>query len=100
MALDAASIVGALASVASVTSFAPQAWKIIKTRDVKGLSPVMYSISVAGFALWTTYGLLLGKWPIIATNALCLVVAGFILLLVLVPRRTRDRVADAVDPTR
>lgn len=91
-------MVGILASIASIVSFVPQAWRIIKTRDVKGLSGGTYSITVLGFCLWTAYGLLLGQWPIIATNAVCLVLAAFILLMVVLPRRHRDRVADAVDP--
>lgn len=100
MPLDAATLIGALASLTSIVSFAPQAWRIIKTRDVSSLSPITYSITVTSFALWTTYGLLLGQWPLIATNGICLVLAAFILLLILLPRRTRDRVADTVDPTR
>ncbi len=40
-------LIGIAAAVASTTSFAPQAWKIIKTRDVKGLSAPMYLITVA-----------------------------------------------------
>jgi MtN3 and saliva related transmembrane protein len=100
MAADAALVVGIVASVASVVSFAPQAWRIIKTRDVKGLSAPAYSITVAGFVLWTTYGVLLGKWPIIATNAICLVLAAFILTMLLLPRARRDQVADAMDPRR
>jgi|GEM_PF-110141 len=98
MKVDAPLVVGALASIASIVSFTPQAWRIIKTRDVKGLSAATYSITVAGFVLWTTYGILLGKWPLIVTNLVCLLLSLFILVMVLLPRHKRDRVADAVDP--
>jgi MtN3 and saliva related transmembrane protein len=52
-------LVGALATLVSTTSFVPQAWKIIKTRDTGAISVRMYTITVAGFALWLSYGLLL-----------------------------------------
>lgn len=99
MAIEASLVVGAVASLASIVSFAPQAWRIVKTRDVTGLSAATYSITVGGFVLWTTYGVLLGAWPLIVTNAICFVLSAFILAMVLLPRRQRDRVADAVDPT-
>lgn len=96
--MDITDIIGSLAAAASMTSFTPQAWKIIKSRQTKDLSAVMYAITVFGFALWTAYGVLLGRWPIIVTNAVCLSLAGFILTMKLLPRRTRNAVADALDP--
>lgn len=96
--LDLVTVIGSLAALASMISFAPQAWKIIKSRQTKGLSAAMYSITCLGFALWTAYGILLGQWPIIVTNSVCLALAGFILTMKLLPRRTRDKVADTLDP--
>ena len=58
----------------------------------------MYAITVTGFALWTAYGIMLGQWPIIVTNAICLLLAGFILMMKLLPRRRKAKVADALDP--
>ncbi|WP_237216878.1 SemiSWEET family sugar transporter [Falsiroseomonas oryziterrae] len=89
---------GAAATLCSVASFAPQAWKIIRTRDTAGISARMYAITVVGFALWLAYGLLLGQWPLILTNAICLLLSGFILGMTLLPRRKRDAVADALTP--
>lgn len=96
--MDAATLVGGFASAASIVSFAPQAYRIIKTRDTKDLSPVAYTLTVCAFALWTAYGVLLGKWPLIVTNAVCLVFATFILFMRLLPRRQREQVADALIP--
>ena len=49
MALDTSTlIIGALAAIASTGSFAPQAWKIIKTRETKDISTGMYGLTVAG----------------------------------------------------
>ncbi len=96
--MDAATLVGGFASVASIVSYAPQAYRIIKTRDTKGLSPVAYALTVCAFALWAGYGVLIGSWPITVTNAICLVFASFILTMKLLPRRKRDEVADVLDP--
>jgi MtN3 and saliva related transmembrane protein len=98
--MDAATVIGALATLASTTSFAPQAWKIIRTRDVSAISTRMYAITVTGFALWLTYGLLLGQWPLIVTNGICLLLSAFILLMKLLPRRRRDALVDTLGPSR
>ena len=89
-------IIGAVAATLSVSSFVPQAWRVIRTRETKDLATPMWIMNVLGFALWTTYGVLIGTWPIIVTNAICFVLAAFILMMKLVPRRTKDRIADAV----
>lgn len=96
--IDTTQVVGTLAACASVASFFPQAWKIIKTRDVEGLSPFMYLLTVAAFALWMTFGLLKGEWALIVPNTLCLAAAAFILLMILIPSRARENVADKLDP--
>lgn len=97
--MELAAWVGAIASICSVTSFTPQAWKIIRTRDVSAISRWMYAVTTVGFAFWTAYGLLLGRWPIILTNAICFVLAGFILAMKVLPQRAREQVAKAVDPS-
>ena len=56
--------IGILAAVASTASFAPQAWKIISTRDVDGLSAKMYALTVVGFLLWLSYGIGKGDWTL------------------------------------
>ena len=97
--MDATTLVGSLAALATATSFVPQAWKVIRTRDTGALSAGMYVLRTLGILLWLVYGLLLGGWPLIATNSICLVLAGFILAMKLLPRRHREAVADALDPT-
>jgi MtN3 and saliva related transmembrane protein len=97
--MDAASIVGTLATVCSTTSFVPQAWKVVRTRDTSSISKRMYLITVAGFSLWLAYGLLLGQWPLIVTNGICLALSAFILLMKVLPRPQKEAVASALDPT-
>jgi MtN3 and saliva related transmembrane protein len=96
--MDAASLVGAGATLASTTSFLPQAWKVIRTRDTTAISAGMYVVTVVGFALWLTYGLLLGALPLIVTNGVCLALSGFILMMKLLPRQQKVAVAEALDP--
>lgn len=91
-------VAGTLAALCSTISFVPQAWRIVRTRDTGAISPVTYSFTVTGFALWTAYGVGLGEWPLIVTNSICFVLSAFILMMTLLPRPKKDAVADTIDP--
>jgi MtN3 and saliva related transmembrane protein len=91
-------IIGSLAAICSTTSFVPQAWKIIRTRDTSSLSARMYAVTVTGFSLWLVYGIMLGEWPLIVTNAICLALSAFILMMRVLPQRKKEAVADLLDP--
>lgn len=95
---DWVTLVGTLAAIASVSSFAPQAWRIIRTREVEGLSWRMYALTVAAFALWSAFGIMKREWPIIVPNLLCLLLAAFILMMLVLPQQKREKVADVIDP--
>lgn len=96
--MNAATIIGYIAAVISVSAFVPQAWRIVKTRDTKSLSKRMWIAECAAFACWSAYGVMLGELPIIIPNVLCLILSLFILMMKIVPRHTRDRIADTLDP--
>jgi MtN3 and saliva related transmembrane protein len=96
--MDLVTLVGAGAALCSTVSFAPQAFKIIRTRDVSSISTAMHSTSVAGFALWLSYGLMKQDWPILITNTVMLAVAGFIPAMKLMPGDKREKVAETLDP--
>lgn len=96
--MNTVTLIGAGAAILSTTSFVPQAWKIIRTRDTSSISTGMYLVTVAGFVLWTTYGALLNAWPVAASNGICLILAAFILTMKLLPRAEKVKVADAIDP--
>ena len=96
--MNLVSILGTAAAIAATVSFAPQALQIIRTRQTKDISLGMYTITVIGFALWCAYGVLLRQWPLIASNTICLALSGFILMMKLLPRRAKNKVADAVTP--
>lgn len=85
--LDTPLIVGYLASVCSVSSFVPQVVKVIRTGDTEAISARMYCLTVTGFVLWTTFGIMRSEWPIILTNAACFLLSAFILVKKLKRRR-------------
>jgi MtN3 and saliva related transmembrane protein len=96
--MDLVTIVGFLAALASTISFSPQAWKIIRTRDTEGISAVSYAVTTAAFALWLAYGIMLGRWPLILSNAICFLLAAFILVMTLLPQPKKEKVAKSLDP--
>ena len=96
--MDIALIVGYLASVCSMTSFVPQAWKIIKTGDTAAISMRMYAVTVVGFALWSVFGVMRMEWPIILTNIVCFCLSAFILIMKMLPSRRREEIASKLNP--
>lgn len=74
-------IVGSAAGMCSMASFIPQIRKILSERSAKGVSLVMFSVTVTAFVLWTVYGLLLQSWPIALSNGVCLALSLTIVAL-------------------
>jgi MtN3 and saliva related transmembrane protein len=73
--------VGSLAAILTTASFIPQVWQTFRTRDVSGISLVMYSLFTLGVGLWLVYGVLMVAWPIIIANAITTSLALLILLM-------------------
>ena len=73
--------IGVVAARCSMTSFIPQAAKIIRERDASSVSFRMYLVTVIGFALWSVYGVLLKSWPLIGAYVISLALSGLILSL-------------------
>jgi MtN3 and saliva related transmembrane protein len=73
-------------AAACMTTFcwAPQALRIIRTRDTRAISLVSQSAFAAGVALWFLYGVALGSWPIMLANA-----ATFALVAIIVALKIR-----------
>jgi MtN3 and saliva related transmembrane protein len=86
-------IIGYLAALASMASFVPQAWKIVRSGQTRGLSSGMYLLTVAAFGLWLTYGVMAQQWPLVVSNAVCFLLSGFILVMTLLPPKAPRRVA-------
>ena len=77
-------LIGAVAACLTTASFLPQAWLSFKTRDVSGVSLLMYSVFTVGVALWLAYGWLLRSWPMVIANTVTLALALMILTMKLV----------------
>ena len=65
--------VSALAALLTTAAFVPQALHIIRHRETKAISLVMYVAFASGVALWLVFGVLIGNWAIIVSNAITLV---------------------------
>ena len=73
--------VGSIAAFLTTASFVPQAWQTFRTRDVSGISLIMYSLFTLGVALWLVYGILIMALPIIIANTITTSLALMILLM-------------------
>ncbi|HEX3367753.1 SemiSWEET transporter [Phenylobacterium sp.] len=76
-----ADAVGTVAALCSMSSFAPQIAKIWRDRDAAEVSLTMYLVTVAGFCLWSAYGVLVASWPVTVSNLVCLGMSAAVLAL-------------------
>lgn len=81
MTLTWIDMTGSVAAILTTASFVPQAWQTFRTRDVSGISLVMYSLFTVGVALWLVYGILIMAWPIIIANVITTSLALMILAM-------------------
>ena len=73
--------IGYLAGALTTIAFVPQVVRILRTRSAHDISWGMFVILSAGVALWLGYGVLLASPPLIAANAVTLVLVLAILVL-------------------
>ena len=74
-------IIGFAAATCTTVAYAPQFIKVWKTRSTADISLGMFLVMVLGLALWLTYGLLSGDMPLVAANAVTMLLAGGILFM-------------------
>lgn len=74
-------VVGFCAGLCSMVSFTPQLIKTWRERDARSISLRMYVVTVTGFSLWVTYGVMIGSWPVMLTNSVCLILSALILAM-------------------
>jgi MtN3 and saliva related transmembrane protein len=74
-------IVSGIAAVLTSAAFIPQAYKIIQTRETKGVSLWMHITFAVGVAFWFTLGVLLWNWPMMLANAVTFVLTVVIVTM-------------------
>ncbi|HET7731313.1 MAG TPA: SemiSWEET transporter [Usitatibacter sp.] len=79
--MDLPFVVGLAAGFLTTIAFVPQVAKIWKTRSAKDVSLRTFLAFTLGVGLWLVYGILKQEVPIIAWNAVTLVLAGAILAM-------------------
>lgn len=90
-------VLATIAGILSTSSFVPQVIKAWRERDTRAISKHMYMVTVTAFVLWSTYGFLIGSWPMMVFNVLSLVLSATILILKV---RNDRRAARAPQPRR
>ncbi|CAH1673913.1 Sugar transporter SemiSWEET [Hyphomicrobiales bacterium] len=84
MSPAAIELLGFAAAALTSLCWLPQAWRTIRTRDTRAISLWTQGLFAAGTALWLSYGIQILSWPVIAANALTLV-----LVLIIVTMKLR-----------
>lgn len=87
MTTDFSALFGYPAAFLTTIAFIPQAWQSWRTRDLSGISLPMYTMFTLGVALWLGYGLAIGSLPVIAANAVTLLLASVVLWLKIIETR-------------
>lgn len=70
---------GYIAGALTTVSFIPQVIKAWRTRSTESISLSMFVIFTVGIFLWLVYGIAIRSFPVIASNAVTLVLSGMIL---------------------
>jgi len=77
--MDRIEIISIIAGILTTGSFIPQAVRIIRTKETKGISIAMYAIMCSGIFLWMLYGIFTWQVPMIAANGVTLALSMVIL---------------------
>ena len=87
MSTDLGPLLGYPAAFFTTVAFVPQAWQSWRTRDLSGISLPMYTLFTLGVSLWLGYGLAIGSVPVVAANAVTLMLASVVLWLKILEMR-------------
>ncbi len=73
--------IGFVAALCTTAAFVPQLLRVLKLRSARDISLGTFLLFSTGVALWLLYGLYTGSRPVIASNAVTLVLSLSILFL-------------------
>ena len=74
-------IIGATGAVLTTLCWLPQAVKVIREKETRALSLPATAAFTLGVVLWLIYGLAIGDWPLIGSNAVTLALMAVILAM-------------------
>ena len=72
-------VIGATGAALTTLCWLPQARKIVREKETRALSLPATAAFTLGLALWLIYGLAIGDWPLIGSNAVTLALMAVIL---------------------
>ena len=70
---------GLVAATLTTLAFVPQVVRVFRTRSARDISMPTFAALVLGTGLWLIYGILQGDIPLIAANAISLVLVSAVL---------------------
>jgi MtN3 and saliva related transmembrane protein len=73
--------IGYAAAFCTTAAFVPQLTRVLRTRSARDISLPTFLLFSIGVFLWLVYGLYTGSKPVIASNAVTLVLSLSILVL-------------------
>ena len=74
-------IVGIIGAVLTTLCWLPQLFKVLREKEARALSLPTTSAFTLGVMLWLVYGLAIGDWPLIGSNAVTLALMAPILAM-------------------
>lgn len=79
--------IGIIAAVLTTAAFIPQAFKTIRSRQVKDLSLTTFSMIFIGTICWGVHGINIGDQPLIMANLITAGLSGIIVFMKLLSFR-------------
>jgi MtN3 and saliva related transmembrane protein len=74
-------VIGASGAALTTLCWLPQAVKVIREKETRALSLPAIAAFTLGVVLWLVYGLAIGDWPLIGSNAVTLALMAVILAM-------------------
>ena len=72
-------ILGLAAGICTTLSFVPQVVRIVKFKETRDISLMMYVILDFGICLWFIYGIMINDLPVIVANGVAMLLTSTIL---------------------
>jgi MtN3 and saliva related transmembrane protein len=74
-------VIGIIGAVLTTLCWLPQLVKVLREKETRALSLPMTGAFTLGVLLWLIYGLAIGDWPLIGSNAATLALMAPILVM-------------------